>query len=71
MTADLEFVLKGEPTNAKDNSFDAVTGHTILDAYKLDSTWLWRIDFDGNIRSGEHCTQVHSGTTAVTAAPSW
>ncbi|RKN44097.1 rhamnogalacturonan lyase [Streptomyces hoynatensis] len=53
----LEFVLKWQPTNAKDNSQSGYTGNTILDAYTLSGTRLWRIDLGRNIRSGAHYTQ--------------
>ncbi|GJF33323.1 rhamnogalacturonan lyase [Kitasatospora sp. NE20-6] len=52
-----EFVLKWQPTNAKDNSQSGVTDNTYLDAYRLDGTRLWRIDLGRNIRSGAHYTQ--------------
>lgn len=54
---ELELVLKWYPNNAKDNSQGGYTGTTILDAYKLDGTRLWRIDLGKNIRSGAHYTQ--------------
>ncbi|MFI9586199.1 rhamnogalacturonan lyase [Streptomyces sp. NPDC052236] len=53
----LEFVLKWQPTNAKDNSQSGVTGNTIIDAVKLDGTRMWRVDLGRNIRSGAHYTQ--------------
>ncbi len=53
----LEFVLKWQPTNAKDNSQSGYTGNTYVDALKLDGTRLWRIDLGRNIRSGAHYTQ--------------
>ncbi|MEV6177899.1 rhamnogalacturonan lyase [Streptomyces sp. NPDC052015] len=53
----LEFVLKWQPTNAKDNSQSGYTGNTIVDGVKLDGTRLWRIDLGRNIRSGAHYTQ--------------
>ncbi|MFJ8822885.1 rhamnogalacturonan lyase [Streptomyces sp. NPDC102467] len=53
----LEFVLKWQPTNAKDNSQSGYTGNTIVDAIKLDGTRLWRADLGKNIRSGAHYTQ--------------
>ncbi|WP_372352584.1 rhamnogalacturonan lyase [Streptomyces sp. KL116D] len=53
----LEFVLKWQPTNAKDNSQSGYTGNTIVDAVKLDGTRLWRVDLGRNIRSGAHYTQ--------------
>ncbi|WP_420036632.1 rhamnogalacturonan lyase [Streptomyces sp. cg28] len=53
----LEFVLKWQPTNAKDNSQSGYTGNTVVDAVELDGTRLWRIDLGRNIRSGAHYTQ--------------
>ncbi|MFF7837524.1 rhamnogalacturonan lyase [Streptomyces ossamyceticus] len=53
----LEFVLKWQPTNAKDNSQSGHTGNTIVDGVKLDGTRLWRVDLGRNIRSGAHYTQ--------------
>ncbi|MEU5822870.1 rhamnogalacturonan lyase [Streptomyces sp. NPDC047803] len=53
----LDFVLKWQPTNAKDNSQSGYTGNTILDGVRLDGTRLWRIDLGRNIRSGAHYTQ--------------
>ncbi|MEV6264283.1 rhamnogalacturonan lyase [Streptomyces sp. NPDC051784] len=53
----LEFVLKWQPTNAKDNSQSGYTGNTIVDGIRLDGTRLWRIDLGRNIRSGAHYTQ--------------
>jgi rhamnogalacturonan endolyase len=41
----------------KDNSYSGITGTPILEAYKLDGTFLWRIDLGINIREGEHYTQ--------------
>ncbi|MFJ9125635.1 rhamnogalacturonan lyase [Streptomyces sp. NPDC102340] len=53
----LEFILKWQPTNAKDNSQFGYTGNTIVDAVKLDGTRMWRVDLGKNIRSGAHYTQ--------------
>ncbi|MEU6762198.1 rhamnogalacturonan lyase [Streptomyces sp. NPDC046853] len=53
----LDFVLKWQPTNAKDNSQSGYTGNTIIDGVKLDGTRLWRVDLGRNIRSGAHYTQ--------------
>ncbi|MER5756875.1 rhamnogalacturonan lyase [Streptomyces sp. NPDC002088] len=53
----LDFVLKWQPTNAKDNSQSGYTGDTIIDGIKLDGTRLWRVDLGRNIRSGAHYTQ--------------
>jgi rhamnogalacturonan endolyase len=51
-----ELIVKWQPTNAKDNSHRGFTGHTLVDAYKLDGTRLWRIDLGANIRAGAHYT---------------
>ncbi|KQW52378.1 MULTISPECIES: rhamnogalacturonan lyase [unclassified Roseateles] len=53
-----ELVVKWQPTNAKDNSQRGHTGHTLVDAYKLDGTRLWRIDLGPNIRAGAHYTHM-------------
>lgn len=42
---------------SRDNSFAGITSPPVLDAYKLDGTFLWRIDLGINIREGEHYTQ--------------
>ncbi len=52
-----EFVLKWEPSNAKDNSQSGYTGNVYVDAYTLTGTRLWRIDLGRNIRAGAHYTQ--------------
>lgn len=51
-----ELIVKWQPTNAHDNSHKGHTGHTLIDAYKLDGTRLWRIDLGQNIRAGAHYT---------------
>ncbi|MCH5186473.1 MAG: dockerin, partial [Oscillospiraceae bacterium] len=51
-----EIVLKWD-ANPQDNSNGGYTGNVLLDAYKLDGTFLWRIDLGRNIRSGAHYTQ--------------
>ncbi|GAA5171690.1 rhamnogalacturonan lyase [Viridibacterium curvum] len=53
-----EIILKWQPTNAKDNSLSGYTGNTIIDAYKLDGTRMWRIDLGKNIRAGAHYTTM-------------
>ncbi|PZT73531.1 MULTISPECIES: rhamnogalacturonan lyase [unclassified Streptomyces] len=53
----LDFVLKWQPTNAKDNSRSGYTGNTVVDGVRLDGTRLWRVDLGRNIRSGAHYTQ--------------
>lgn len=54
---DYELVLKWMPDNQKDNSQKGYTSPCIIDAYKLDGTFLWRINLGLNIRSGNHYTQ--------------
>jgi hypothetical protein len=54
---ELEYVLKWDPINAKDNSQSGYTGNVFLDAYELNGTRLWRIDLGRNIRAGAHYTQ--------------
>jgi hypothetical protein len=53
----LEFVVKWDPSNAKDNSQSGYTGNVYVDAYRLNGTRLWRIDLGRNIRAGAHYTQ--------------
>ncbi|WP_256224197.1 rhamnogalacturonan lyase [Paenibacillus sp. 1_12] len=49
-----EIILKWDPSNSKDNSQSGYTGPTIIDAYKLNGTRLWRINLGKNIRAGAH-----------------
>lgn len=52
-----ELVIKRE-NGGFDNSHRGVCkGTTILEAYKLDGTMLWRVDLGINIRQGAHYTQ--------------
>ena len=51
-----EVVLKWD-AGPQDNSNSGYTGNVLLDAYKLDGTFLWRIDLGKNIRAGAHYTQ--------------
>ncbi|MFN8437951.1 MAG: T9SS type A sorting domain-containing protein [Cytophagales bacterium] len=51
---DLEIILKWDPSNSKDNSQSGYTGNTYVDAYQMDGTFMWRIDFGINVRSGAH-----------------
>jgi rhamnogalacturonan endolyase len=51
-----EIVVKTEDS-PRDNSQSGFTGHTKLEAYKLDGTFMWRIDLGINIREGAHYTQ--------------
>lgn len=41
----------------KDNSQNGLTDRPILQAYRLDGTFLWEIDLGVNIREGAHYTQ--------------
>ena len=41
----------------RDNSQNGMTDPPIFDAYKLDGTFLWRINLGSNIREGAHYTQ--------------
>src|SRR5207248_9029156 len=50
-----EIVLKQE-MRPRDNSQRGTTGETKLEAYKLDGTFLWRINLGKNIREGAHYT---------------
>ncbi|MGN9765006.1 cellulose binding domain-containing protein [Micromonospora sp. SD12] len=54
---DYEFVVKWEPSNAKDNSQSGYTGNVYVDAYTITGTRLWRVDLGRNIRAGAHYTQ--------------
>lgn len=52
-----EYIVKWDPTNARDNSQSGYTGNVLLDAYTLAGTRLWRINLGRNIRAGAHYTQ--------------
>ncbi|MDD4993303.1 MAG: rhamnogalacturonan lyase [Paludibacter sp.] len=51
-----EIIIKRE-MRPMDNSHPGITGQTKLEAYKLDGTFMWRIDLGKNIREGAHYTQ--------------
>ena len=51
-----ELLVKWQPTNAHDNAHRGYTGSTLIDAYRLDGTFMWRIDLGRNIRAGAHYT---------------
>lgn len=51
-----ELLVKWQPTNAHDNAHRGYTGSTFIDAYRLDGTFMWRIDLGRNIRAGAHYT---------------
>ncbi len=54
-----EIILKWDPSNSRDNGSQDLgySGNAYLDAYKLNGTFLWRIDLGINIRAGAHYTQ--------------
>lgn len=52
---ELEIVVKREPYDGA-NQGEWRNGTTLLEAYKLDGTFLWQIDMGINIRSGSHYT---------------
>lgn len=52
---EMEIVIKREPYDGA-NQGGWYAGTTLLEAYKLDGTFLWRIDMGINIRSGSHYT---------------
>ena len=52
---ELEIVLKREPYDGA-NQGGWRNGSTLLEAYKMDGTFLWQIDMGINIRSGSHYT---------------
>ncbi|MEU8118415.1 rhamnogalacturonan lyase [Spirillospora sp. NPDC049024] len=56
----LEFVLKWDPSDSKDNSQSGYTSNVYIDAYRLNGTRLWRIDLGRNIRAGAHYTQFQA-----------
>ena len=51
----MEIVLKRQPYDGA-NQGGWYDGTTLLEAYKLDGTFLWQIDMGVNIRSGSHYT---------------
>ena len=53
-----EIILKGDPSNARDNAHNGYTGNVYIDCYKLSGEQLWRIDLGRNIRAGAHYTQM-------------
>ena len=50
-----EIVIKQE-MRGRDNARPGMTGQTKLEAYRLDGTFLWRVDLGRNIREGAHYT---------------
>jgi rhamnogalacturonan endolyase len=51
-----EIVLHQAP-RGRDNSRSGLTDPPILESYKLDGTFMWRINLGPNIREGAHYTQ--------------
>lgn len=49
-----EYIVRWEPTNARDVSQRGYTGKVYFDCYKLDGTLLWRVDMGKNLRAGSH-----------------
>jgi hypothetical protein len=56
----LEYIVKWDPSNAKDNSQIGYTGNVFIDTYESDGRLLNRIDLGVNIRAGAHYTQMLS-----------
>jgi rhamnogalacturonan endolyase len=52
-----EIFVKWDPSNSQDNSLAGYTGNVYIDCYKMDGTFLWRVDLGRNIRAGAHYTQ--------------
>jgi rhamnogalacturonan endolyase len=50
-------VVLHQTSRGRDSSQAGQTGEPILEAYKLDGTFLWRINLGKNIREGAHYTQ--------------
>jgi len=53
-----EIIMLWNPPDAKDAASGGRTGKAYIDAYKLDGTFMWRIDMGYNIRAGAHDTQL-------------
>lgn len=53
-----EIILKWDPSNARDNAHAGYTGNVFIDCYRLDGTFLWRVDLGRNIRAGAAYTQM-------------
>lgn len=52
----MEIVVKREPYDGANQGGWRGSGTTLLEAYKMDGTFLWQIDMGVNIRSGSHYT---------------
>lgn len=53
-----EIIMLWNPDDAKDAASTGQTGKVYVDAYKLDGTFMWRIDMGYNIRAGQHDTML-------------
>lgn len=53
-----EIIFLWNPSDAKDAASGGRTGKVYMDAYKLDGTFMWRIDMGWNIRAGAHDTML-------------
>lgn len=53
-----EIVLKWDPSDSKDAATGGNSDRVYIDAYKLDGTFMWRINMGINIRAGAHDTQM-------------
>lgn len=53
-----ELIVLWCPPDAKDAASGGRTGKAYIDAYKLDGTFMWRIDMGYNIRAGAHDTML-------------
>ncbi|MGM9551065.1 MAG: stalk domain-containing protein [Clostridia bacterium] len=53
-----EIVLKWDPSDSKDAATGGNSDRIYIDAYKLDGTFMWRINMGINIRAGAHDTQM-------------
>lgn len=53
-----ELIVLWCPPDAKDAASGGRTGKAYIDAYRLDGTFMWRIDMGYNIRAGAHDTML-------------
>ena len=52
-----ELFVKWDPSDSKDNSQSGKTSNVYIDCYRLNGTFVWRVDLGTNIRAGAHYTQ--------------
>lgn len=50
-------ILKWMPSNAKDAASNGVTSNIYFDCYKMDGTFMWRIDLGQNFFASQHTVQ--------------